>query len=305
MHRIPNRQQLNEDKTMSFHVNVDSLPYLRSYTQAKGRYDSTTPIRGSNNVRPLGDRKKKHMRIEEAKRNGAGAAGIACVLYNTPCVTYYEDGTLHLAHGGYISRSTIKFIARVAPVSGVHMDSARQCLVVRVAGGEYQCGNDGLWLKFTETGGYVPVDPEPFSVTLVDRAAMREAKRQYKEFMTYAIGLGKLTQWDKPALEPGETTYAHSDKLLDAMRSEDIDDWAWAYPRLLLQAGVAHTGWDYINKRYFAKWVCSVKRLNDTLTHLIKGTCGGEVLRREALPLGVHKRGPNAKYAGTLEVKDE
>ena len=122
---------------MGFGINGNDLPLIRSYGRAKEQYDAITPIRGTNNVRPLGDRRKHHQRIEVAKRNGAGAAGLACVLYNTACVTYYEDGTMHLAHDGHVTQSTCAFIERIAPVSGVRMDKQRDCLVVRVAGGEY------------------------------------------------------------------------------------------------------------------------------------------------------------------------
>ena len=281
---------------MAFHISTHDLPCLRSYIQAKSRYDGTTPIRGTT-VRPLGGRRKQHRHIEQAPRNHNGAAGIACVLYNTPCVTYYEDGSIHLQHGGYITQSTTKFIARVAPVSGVYMDSQRYCLVVRVAGGEYQCGDEGLWLKYDEaTTGYKPVDPVPFDVAWVNRAAMREVKRQYKPFMTYAVGIGKLTEWAKPGLEPGETTSATTNALLLAMRSEDIDDWAWAYPRLLHRAGTTTAGYNHLNQSWCPTFVCTGKRLNDELTRMIKAERGGEVLTVEVLPLGVHKKDPNAKY---------
>jgi hypothetical protein len=280
---------------MGFGIDGRDLPLLRSYARAKEKYDSIVPIRGSNNVRPLGDRRKQHQRIEVAKRNGAGAAGLACVLYSTACVTYYEDGTIHLAHGGYISQSTCTFINRVALVSGVRVDKQRDCLVVRVAGGEYKCGNDGLWLKYDETATvYVPVDPEPFKVTLVNRVAMREVKKHYAAFMQYAVGLGKLTQWDRPEVE-GHRWIDEGD-LLNCMRGEDIDQWAWAYPRLLLSAGSYRQSFDYQARQWEHKWLCDKKRLDAQLTHMVKKAHASEVLVRETLPLGEHKKDANYKY---------
>ena len=278
---------------MSFGINGNDLPFIRSYKRAKEQYDSITPIRGTT-TRPLGDRRKKHQRIEVAPRNAAGAAGLACVLYRTACVTYYEDGTIYLAPGGYISQSTCRFIESIAPVSDVRMDKRRDCLVVRVAGGEYQCGNDGLWLKQNETG-YVPIDPVPFKITLVNRAAMREVKKQYAAFMQYAVGLGKLTQWDKPELE---STYGTTrpGALLDAMRSEDIEQWAWAYPRLMMAAGSNQQTLDHQARQWEYKWVCDKKRLDAHLTHMVKKAHASEVLVSETLPLGEHKKDPNNDY---------
>jgi ribosomal protein L14 len=280
---------------MGFGIDGRDLPLLRSYARAKEKYDSITPIRGTNNVRPLGGRRKQHQRIEVAKRNGAGAAGLACVLYNTACVTYYEDGTIHLAHDGHVSQSTCTFINRVAPVSGVRMDKQRDCLVVRVAGGEYKCGKDGLWLKYDETATvYVPVDPEPFKVTLVNRVAMREVKKQYAAFMQYAVGLGKLTQWDRPEME-GHRWVDEKD-VLNCMRGEDIDQWAWAYPRLLLAAGSIRQRFDYQARQWEHKWLCDKKRLDAHLTHMVKKAHASEVLVRVTLPLGEHKKDANYKY---------
>lgn len=281
---------------MGFAINGYDLPFIRTYEQAKRMYDNIKPIRGSNNVRPLGDRRKQHQRIEEARRNGTGAAGIACVLYHTQCVTYYEDGTIHLAHGGYITQSTCKFIDRIAPVTSVRMDTQRGCLVVRVAGGEYKCGNDGLWLRYNpESTSYVPVDPVPFEVTLVNRTAMREMKKQYAAFMQYAVGLGKLTQWDKPDWD-GHRWSGSSEEMLDTIRGDDIEQWAWAYPRLLLQAGSSQQSFDYQARQWEYKWVCNKQRFDTHLTHMVKKVHAKDVLVREALPLGEHKKDPNHKY---------
>jgi len=191
-----------------------------------------------------------------------------------------------------VSQSTCTFIERIAPVSEVRMDKKRGCLVVRVAGGEYQCGNDGLWLKQNETG-YVPIDPVPFKITLVNRAAMREVKKQYAAFMQYAVGLGKLTQWEKPE---GEGVGSDTDNLLSAMRSDDIEDWAMAYRKLMWGAGVERTHYDYQTNRWHSSFVCDKKRLDARLTHMVKQVHASEVLVSETLPLGQHKKDPNNNY---------
>jgi len=279
---------------MGFGIDGRDLPLLRNYARAKAHHDSIVPIRNSNNLRPLGDRRKHHQRIEDG--HAGDVAGIACVLYATACVIYYEDGTIHLQHGGYVSQSTCTFIKRIAPVSGVRMDSKRGCLVVRVAGGEYQCGEDGLRLKQDELGGYVPVDPVPFSVTLVNRSAMREVKKQYAAFLQYAVGLAKLTQWERPGGDERFHWLGDTHGLLSAMRSDDIERWAWAYPRLMLNAGLHQSYYNSHARQMQYMWACDKKRVDSLITRLVKQEHASAVLVREALPLGVHKIDPNANY---------
>lgn len=277
---------------MGFGINGHDLPLLRSYKQAKQLHDSIMPIRGSNNLRPLGDRRKQHQRIEGG--HAGDVAGVACVLYRTPCVIYYEDGTIYLQHGGYISQSTCKFIERIAPVSNVRMDGQRGCLVVRVAGGDYKCGEDGLWLRYNEqTTGYEPFDCEPFMTTSVNRKAMEQVRQQYAAFMQYAIGLGKLTQWEKPE---GEGVPVNAAELLGYMASDDMDKWAMAYRKLIWEAGAVGQNHDYSARMWSTTWHCDQKRVEALLTHYIKKVHAREVLVREALPTGMHKKDPNHNY---------
>ena len=96
--------------------NITDLPTLRSYEQARAHYESITPIRGSDNLRPICDttngRRKKHMRIElRPYTTPVGVVpSVACVLYDTAVVTFAANGEVVLDNGGYASHTTHSFI---------------------------------------------------------------------------------------------------------------------------------------------------------------------------------------------------
>ena len=132
----------------------------------------------------------------------------------------------------------------------------------------------------------------PFKITLVDLVAMREVRKQYAAFMTYAVGLGKLTQWDHPE---GDGVPVGTAELLEYMAGDDMDQWAAAYRKLMWEAGanqhrlVYGSGWT-------TSWLCDKKRVDAHLTHMVKKVHASEVLVRVTLPLGEHKKDPNHKY---------
>jgi hypothetical protein len=132
----------NGEDVMAFKLSVASLPPLENYEQAKKKYESITPIRGSNNVRPLGDRRYGHTRyITE----GNGGEYYAACLYRTECVRYYrpevKDGVtterIEVRHGRWDTVSTAAFLDRVLP-SGLRAEKTNNA--VRING--YAIGVD-------------------------------------------------------------------------------------------------------------------------------------------------------------------
>jgi len=102
---------------------VTDLPVLHSYAEALEHYESITPIRGSNNLRPIctthNGRRKKHMQIIKTthpKALGVAATpegaldAVACRLYDTDVVTFVSNGDIIIDNGGYVSTTTHSFI---------------------------------------------------------------------------------------------------------------------------------------------------------------------------------------------------
>lgn len=98
---------------------ITDLPTLRSYEQARAHYESITPIRGSDNLRPIcnttNGRRKKHMRIslmQYVTPMGICPA-VGCILYDTPVVIFTANGEIVLDNGGYASNTTHGFIEKI------------------------------------------------------------------------------------------------------------------------------------------------------------------------------------------------
>ena len=94
-----------------FRNTVQDLPSLLSYGQAVAHYESITPIRGSNNLRPLcvagNGRRRKHMQIIRR------ADAVVCRLHDTDVVSFFANGDIVLKNGGWTSHTTHCFISGI------------------------------------------------------------------------------------------------------------------------------------------------------------------------------------------------
>ncbi len=106
--------------------NITDLPTLVSYAEALEHYEAITPIRGSNNLRPIctthNGRRKKHMQIIKTtypKALGVAATpqgaldAVACRLYETDVVTFVSNGDIIIDNGGYPTTTTHSFVVGI------------------------------------------------------------------------------------------------------------------------------------------------------------------------------------------------
>lgn len=95
-----------------FSISTNDLYPIRDFREAEHIYNNTKPIRGrSEDTRPLGKRSKTHMCITSGTDDGKKYYAVK--LYATECVKWYEDGTVHINHGGWVTNSTTAFIHAV------------------------------------------------------------------------------------------------------------------------------------------------------------------------------------------------
>lgn len=74
---------------------TNRVPYIRTYAQAKQKYETVKPVRGDKEKKQsLADRRDKHMHISEAVVDGATV--YKCHCYGMPMVTFYPDDTVEL-----------------------------------------------------------------------------------------------------------------------------------------------------------------------------------------------------------------
>jgi hypothetical protein len=163
-----------------------------SFEEAERKYYKTKPIRGSNDVRPLGERRKKHHRITKIDDDT-----FACTLYHTDVVTYYRDGRVLISLGNWDTQTTRDFLHRCMPLgyNNFRANNRTHIYNTRTPEFRYILGNTAMLIN-TNTGeitGYaIPTK------SVANRVASKAKREQFKEFLQIAKGTMEVLQIQIP-----------------------------------------------------------------------------------------------------------
>lgn len=184
---------------MAWGMNLSGTKNVRSYAQARAHWAGEQPWRNElTSWRPLQDKRKKHVRLV---RLDEGGGGYACVLYQTPMVTYYANGDIKLI--GHSSAASHSFAWYTSP-AGVNPVSANGYMYWQVDtpdGMRYYRGKD-LRLTPAPTRGWQllnnPVEETEKTLNLKRAAAVRKLLSHYDKWEQLTSRLagdrGYLTQ---------------------------------------------------------------------------------------------------------------
>jgi len=160
--------------------NWEIQPIL-SYEQAVAREAFIKPIRGDDDIKPLGIRKNKHMRILKHP-NG----NIACRLYDTDVVTFKPNGDVAVMLNGWASDSTCDFASMVLDQPFYKFDSRVWCRV------QYEGEIKNFPLrsygenKFRMHGTSLVIrDPLKHVIHKINRAGANSVRERYANFRAY------------------------------------------------------------------------------------------------------------------------
>lgn len=165
---------------------------VSSFEEAEERYYNTKPIRGSDDVRPLGERRKKHHRITKIDDDT-----FACTLYHTDVVTYSRDGRVLVNLGNWDTQTTRDFLHRCMPLgyNNIRSNNRTHIYNTRTPEVKYVLGNTAMLIN-TVTGeitGYaIPTK------SVVNRQASKAKREQFKEFLQIARGTMEVLQIEVP-----------------------------------------------------------------------------------------------------------
>ena len=192
---------------------ITDLPSLHSYEQARAHYESITPIRGSDDVRPIcktsNGRRKKHMRIslmQYVTPMGICPA-VACILYDTPVVIFAANGDIVLDNGGYASHTTHGFISGIfamsyynTPITAYAKGGRTVIEVITPAGKSVAVMHDPITLTRRSDG----VDRH-FAIVgdaakqigyYLKRAPMGMRRKEVEKFTKFALAAAKMVDPD-------------------------------------------------------------------------------------------------------------
>ena len=182
---------------------MGSVPYINTYEGALARFNTTTPIRGSNPVRrPLGERKHQHLSIDKTGDNS-----IQLILYDTPVITFKPDNTVVIAPKQWTSAFTCSFISGI--LRHVHGRHQRGKLVVDVHGQEYVIEKEAeLVLKRVETGlgqqKWEVQQAEGAWTFKINTQRANNVRSQFKPFLQFFKGFTALNSEHVADADPDE-----------------------------------------------------------------------------------------------------
>lgn len=181
--------------------NCHKLPKIYSYARAEELYNGIEPVRGSNNLRPLGKRRTTHMEIVKDVERDADGGVVAnyygARLYRTDCVKFMEpqeDGVevIKVRMDTYETPTTAAFIRYVLPLGGVELQQGS----IRIQGhkipknGELTITKpkDAGWGKAVIEGG------EREYVHKINRKAANAVRKRYKPLLDWVRGTLSLKE---------------------------------------------------------------------------------------------------------------
>jgi len=169
---------------MSFSLDTRNTKYLQNYAAALRHHDDIKPVRSSN-TRPIAERTKKHFNI---RKHGDA---IIVRLHRTDIITYTPDNRVTLNVGGYNSISTR---AAVYAVAGVTMDG-NSPLWVQDYDHKYYLYKDNMQLEVQDYRTLKIIDPIYPEVHKLNRKALNDKLRQFKNYYNYMLGVAKVDGW--------------------------------------------------------------------------------------------------------------
>ena len=190
--------------------NITDLPQLHTYRAALMHYNSITPIRGSDNLRPLcnttNGRRKKHMQILKVTHPSKQGAldAVACRLYDTDVVTFLSNGETIINLGGWSTNTTHSFIDGIFMPTHYYSKSLvraychKNHTVIELKEGKTVIKDDNVvkirMVEATDTKGkyFEFVDaPQQYGYYL-KRAQMGMRRKEVEKFTKFALALAKM-----------------------------------------------------------------------------------------------------------------
>ena len=182
---------------MLYHQGYNSarIKPILNYAQAKERYDKVVPIRGRDNVRPLGDKRrytwvnivKKKVSIESADHPlGQFAEVYSCAIYGRDIIDFYPSGDL-VFHGESYRGVSVMNMVTYALMGLAQVGSMRgKWYFVNKKGQSFVIHDDKPTTFNLVDGDYQPSLNDKEYIYRLNRKEMNGLRRQHKKFLDYA-----------------------------------------------------------------------------------------------------------------------
>lgn len=182
-------------------IRGDSI--FTNYESALNHYDNVKPIRGrQGDQRPLGRNRTTYSHCQV--RHNPLVDSVSAVLYDTECVTIFDNGLIKLHRGSWVSPSTANFIEACLPSKfGTVRLSRRRIIYTSPTKQEYVIPENGLMLQVninSETRVWESADviKENLPTTQLfeykaDRKVMNAIRKNIKPFLDAVFVMSSMS----------------------------------------------------------------------------------------------------------------
>ena len=207
---------------------LHKLPCITTYEEAAFQFKNIKPIRGSENIRPLADRRAKHYSIQKHDDD------YVCTLYGHSVLTFSkgEDGSTILTVDlcGYNTQTTRGFISRIAVLPCY---SFRNKTYIDIGKNAYHLPvGYSLQIKSNQC-----LNPLPLKKKVLDREVTKELRDKYKDEMAAAESMLRLgTPRYGEEYDPRQRQSYFQGQFMTDLTSEEMSEYLW------LVAGFEYSG---------------------------------------------------------------
>jgi hypothetical protein len=166
------------------------------YIHYKNLFESVKPIRGrAEDTRPIGKRRRDWETIRMV------GDVVECVLYQTPVVRYFPDGSVGLQCNGWVSPSTAEFMHEHSPFYARKRSNRIWVSHSRESTAYPLPNRDEVKFVLTADNKWAPHEPILITKKVVNRNKAKEARAPYKLFLNYVETFLKMSDgWVSDAL---------------------------------------------------------------------------------------------------------
>ena len=283
---------------------LTDMPRLSSYREALAHYEYTKPIAGKGvnaGIRPLcytaNGRRKTQYSIRKKKHPAAASKqAIECVLYDTPVVTFVEDGTIYIDMS-YPSNTTHAFISEI--LRGYY----RTYCSFRDGKTWLHCRGKDWWLPhghgitFKVVGdGIEPVRPRLMDRYVVNRSKAKEVYARYAAFISHCVTVSKLVDPKNVHLSRNgaEAVYFKINALLQT--AEPNEEWSKAINAVLADAVVYTHSYDWETRSAQHIYTLTPKKVRQVILDKLKREHVEEIFEVTKAEAGVYTTCLNEEY---------
>ena len=166
---------------------------IRHFNKARDLYNAITPIRGSQDVRPL--KRREHTRRIVKLNDDA----YAYVLYSTRVVTCLSDGTIELHLGRWNTPTTREFINNYTPLRVYTCNGISYVCNVYMDGEHYSSlpidPNQATFFRVDDTGKIHLVGKVVAYKLQINKDRSKKVRELIKPFLDYCDSMLTIMDW--------------------------------------------------------------------------------------------------------------